>query len=140
MFLSQSITYLTRMGVALGAATLGALTHANTVQVAVVDAAGKPLADAVVFLDSAEARKLVKPSVGAEMAQEKKQFVPDVLVVPVGSPRKAAFSTETESSSPIRWKGRHIEPYQPDGSTSKPYCLKQALAYSFGALKVTKTP
>ncbi|MBY0409834.1 MAG: methylamine utilization protein [Burkholderiaceae bacterium] len=73
------------MGVALGAAALGVLAHANTVQVAVVDAAGKPLADAVVFLDSAEARKLVKPSVGAEMAQEKKQFVPDVLVVPVGS-------------------------------------------------------
>ena len=38
------------------------------------------------------------------------------------------------------WNGRHIEAYQPDGSISRPYCLKQARAYSFGALKVTKTP
>ena len=52
-------------------------------QVDVSDAAGKPLADAVVFLDSAEARKQVKPLAGVEMAQEKRQFVPGVLVVPV---------------------------------------------------------
>ena len=49
------------------------------------DAAGKPVADAVVFLDSAEARKQVKPLAGVEMAQEKRQFVPGVLVVPVGT-------------------------------------------------------
>ena len=59
--------------------------QAGTVQVDVSDAAGKPLADAVVFLDSAEARKQVKPLVGVEMAQEKRQFVPGVLVVPVGT-------------------------------------------------------
>ena len=52
-------------------------------QVDVSDAAGKPVADAVVFLDSAEARKQVKPLAGVEMAQEKRQFVPGVLVVPV---------------------------------------------------------
>ena len=54
-------------------------------QVEVSDAAGKPVADAVVFLDSAEARKQVKPLAGVEMAQEKRQFVPGVLVVPVGT-------------------------------------------------------
>ena len=54
-------------------------------QVDVSDAAGKPVADAVVFLDSAEARKQVKPLAGVEMAQEKRQFVPGVLVVPVGT-------------------------------------------------------
>ena len=54
-------------------------------QVDVSDAAGKPLADAVVFLDSAEARKQVKPLAGVQMAQEKRQFVPGVLVVPVGT-------------------------------------------------------
>ena len=59
--------------------------QAGTVQVDVSDAAGKPLADAVVFLDSAEARKQVKPLAGVEMAQEKRQFVPGVLVVPVGT-------------------------------------------------------
>ena len=59
--------------------------QAGTVQVDVSDAAGKPVADAVVFLDSAEARKQVKPLAGVEMAQEKRQFVPGVLVVPAGT-------------------------------------------------------
>ena len=54
-------------------------------QVDVSDAAGKPVADAVVFLDSAEARKQVKPLAGVEMTQSKRQFVPGVLVVPVGT-------------------------------------------------------
>ncbi|MDP3227186.1 MAG: methylamine utilization protein [Acidovorax sp.] len=64
---------------------LCAAAHAGTVQVEVLDGAGKPVADAVVFLDSAEARKLVKPLTGAEMAQEKRQFLPGLLVVPVGT-------------------------------------------------------
>ena len=63
----------------------GMAAHAGTVQVDVLDAAGKPVADAVVFLDSAEARKLVRPLTGAEMAQEKRQFLPGLLVVPVGT-------------------------------------------------------
>jgi plastocyanin len=71
--------------------------HAGTVQVDVLDAAGKPVADAVVFLDSAEASKRVKPLTGAEMAQEKKQFLPGLLVVPVG----------TEVLFPNRDKVRH---------------------------------
>lgn len=67
------------------AGSLAVVAQAGTVSVDVADAAGKPLADAVVFLDSAEARKLVKPLAGAEVAQEKRQFVPRVLVVPVGT-------------------------------------------------------
>lgn len=67
------------------ASSLGVVAQAGPVSVNVTDAAGKPLAGAVVFLDSAEARKLVKPIVGAEVAQEKRKFVPDVLVVPVGT-------------------------------------------------------
>lgn len=63
----------------------GAAAQAATVQVDVLDAAGKPLADAVVFLESAEASRQVRPLAGAEMAQEKRQFVPGVLVVPVGT-------------------------------------------------------
>lgn len=85
---------------------LGAAAQANTVQVAVVDAAGKPLANAVVFLDSAEARKLVKPLAGAEMAQDKKQFVPDVLVVPVGTevqfPNRDSVRHHVYSFSPTK--------------------------------------
>ena len=78
---------------AAGRAARGALlatglvlgAQAATVQVEVLDAAGKPLADAVVFLESLEARKAVRPLAGAEMAQEKRQFVPGVLVVPLGT-------------------------------------------------------
>lgn len=58
---------------------------AATVQVQVTDGAGKPLADAVVFLESREARQAVRPATGTEMAQANKQFDPRVLVVPVGS-------------------------------------------------------
>ncbi len=56
-----------------------------TVQVLVLDGAGKPLADAAVFLESREQRLAFKPASGAEMAQNKKQFDPKVLVVPVGT-------------------------------------------------------
>lgn len=80
--------------------------QAGTVQVDVSDAAGKPLADAVVFLDSAEARKQVKPLVGVEMAQEKRQFVPGVLVVPVGTevlfPNRDSVRHHVYSFSPAK--------------------------------------
>ena len=56
-----------------------------TVQVNVLDTAGKPVPDAVVFLESPEASRQVRPLAGAEMAQDKKQFVPGVLVVPLGT-------------------------------------------------------
>jgi plastocyanin len=58
---------------------------AATVQVQVLDGAGKPLADAVAFLESREARAASRPAQGAEMAQTAKQFDPKVLVVPVGT-------------------------------------------------------
>lgn len=58
---------------------------AATVQVEVSDAEGRPLPDAVVFLESPEARKLAKPLAEVEMVQEGRQFVPAVLVVPTGT-------------------------------------------------------
>ena len=48
-------------------AALALAAQAGTVQVEVLDAAGQPLADAVVFLESADARKAVKPLAGAQM-------------------------------------------------------------------------
>ncbi len=54
-------------------------------EVHVTDAAGKPLAQAVVFLESREAKAAVKPGPGAEIAQADRQFVPQVTVVPVGT-------------------------------------------------------
>jgi len=70
------------LGLPLGHA---GMAQAATVQIEVQDAAGKPVVDAVVFLESAEARRQVRPLAALEMAQQKKQFVPEVLVVPVGS-------------------------------------------------------
>ena len=58
---------------------------AATVQVQVHDGAGKPLADAVVFLESRDARLAARPAPGTEIAQANKQFEPRVLVVPVGT-------------------------------------------------------
>lgn len=58
---------------------------AGTVNVQVNGNAGKPLADAIVFLESTAAKSATKPLVGVDVAQESKQFVPSVTVVPVGS-------------------------------------------------------
>lgn len=58
---------------------------AATVQVTVQDGAGKPLHGAIVFLESPEAKKLVRPAPNVEMVQQKRQFVPDVMVIPVGT-------------------------------------------------------
>ena len=58
---------------------------AGAVEVRITDAAGKPLANAVVFLDSREAKAAVKPGPGSEIAQVDRQFVPQVTVVPVGT-------------------------------------------------------
>lgn len=69
---------------ALGAGLAGAAGAAG-VQVEVLDAAGKPLADAVVFLESAEARRQVRPLAEQEMSQEKKAFVPGVRVLTTGT-------------------------------------------------------
>jgi plastocyanin len=58
---------------------------AATVQVQMQDGEGKPLADAVVFLESKEAAAAAKPLQGMEIAQANKQFVPQVRVVTVGT-------------------------------------------------------
>ena len=73
----------------LGLLVIGALAmplaQAATVSVQLQDGAGKQLPGTVVFLESPEARQLAKPIAGAEIAQIGKQFVPRVLVVPVGT-------------------------------------------------------
>jgi plastocyanin len=55
------------------------------VEVTVTDAAGKPLAGAVVWVDSAAARAAARPLAGVEVVQQGKAFVPEVAVVTVGS-------------------------------------------------------
>ncbi len=58
---------------------------AAPVEVQVLDAAGKPLAGAVVFLESREARAAARPMALVEVAQAGRQFVPAVSVVTVGT-------------------------------------------------------
>lgn len=58
---------------------------AASLQVDVTDGSGRPLAEAAVYLESRDTKRLVKPLPGAEMAQVKKEFLPRVLVVPTGT-------------------------------------------------------
>ena len=67
------------------AAAASAQASNAPVQVLVQDSAGRPLADAVVFLESAEARAAVRPAREAVIAQVDKRFSPAVSVVPVGT-------------------------------------------------------
>jgi plastocyanin len=68
---------------ALSLAAVGAPAAALTVQVH--GPGGGALADAVVFLESADARAAVKPLKEAEIAQEQRRFVPQVSVVTTGT-------------------------------------------------------
>ena len=58
---------------------------AATVDVVVADGAGKPLADAVVMLEPASGRLPVKPLTGVQITQVRRQFEPQVTVIPVGT-------------------------------------------------------
>lgn len=66
--------------------TAAAGAYASTIQITVQDAQGKPLPEAAVFLESREAKLAAKPLPHAEIAQQGRQFVPAVLIVPTGSP------------------------------------------------------
>jgi plastocyanin len=72
---------------ALGSlAFLGAAAaQAATLGLQITDAQGKPLAGAVVFAQSREARAALRPVDGLEIVQSQRQFQPAVSVVPVGS-------------------------------------------------------
>jgi len=79
---------------------------AQSVQVRVQDSAGQPLEGAVVFLDSAEAVRRVRPVVGAEVVQQNKAFAPSVLVVTRGTavqfPNKDTLRHHVYSFSPTK--------------------------------------
>ncbi len=62
-----------------------ALARAASVNVVVSDAAGNPLADAVVMLEPVGAHLPVKPMPNAQIAQHDLQFSPAVSVVTVGT-------------------------------------------------------
>ena len=79
---------------------------AATLDVQVLGPDGKPLADAVVFLESREARAAVKPALGVEVEQQSRQFTQRATVVPVGSavqfPNRDKVRHHVYSFSPIK--------------------------------------
>jgi plastocyanin len=80
--------------------------RASPLEVHVIDGSGKPLAGAVVFLESPEAKAASKPAPGVEIAQAGRQFTPQVTVVPLGSavsfPNRDTVRHHVYSFSPIR--------------------------------------
>jgi plastocyanin len=62
-----------------------AAAHATPVEVTVLDRDGRPLADAVVFLESPAARAAARPLPQVEVVQAQKRFEPAVSVVTRGT-------------------------------------------------------
>lgn len=73
-----------RLRLLLLLAATSAPAAAATLQVEVQGNGNKPLADAVVYLESREARAAAKPA-SAEIAQVSRQFQPRVTILPVGT-------------------------------------------------------
>lgn len=92
--------------VCVAALLAGAHAAAAPLEVLVTDGAGKPLAGAVVLVESPQARAAVKPAVGMEIAQAGKQFLPQVSIVPVGSavnfPNRDTVRHHVYSFSPVK--------------------------------------
>jgi plastocyanin len=88
------------------ALVLPGIASAATFQVQVQDGSGKPLADAVVFLESATAKAAAKPVTGTEIEQVARQFQPAVSVVTTGSsvtfPNHDTVRHHVYSFSPIK--------------------------------------
>lgn len=68
-----------------GLASAGLSASAAALQVQVQDKNGKPLPNAVVFLESSDAKSAAKPLRGIEVVQAAKQFSPAVTVVTTGT-------------------------------------------------------
>lgn len=81
--------FMPAVRLALLLAAAAPLGHAATLNVSVTDAAGKPLADAVVMLEPASGKAPVKPLPDVEISQAKRQFNPRVTLITVGT--KVAF-------------------------------------------------
>ena len=68
-----------------GLVSVALSASAASLQVQVQDKNGKPLPNAVVFLESADAKSASKPLKGVEVVQAAKQFSPAVTVVTTGT-------------------------------------------------------
>jgi plastocyanin len=74
-----------RRGAAAALLLAATVAAAAPVEVTVSDATGQPLADAVVWVESAAARAAARPLVGVEIVQAHKTFMPEVTVVTTGT-------------------------------------------------------
>jgi plastocyanin len=90
----------------VAASLLPMAAGAGTLQVQVQDGSGKPLPNAVVFLESPEAKAAAKPTNSAEIEQVARQFQPAVSVVTTGSsvtfPNHDTVRHHVYSFSPIK--------------------------------------
>lgn len=79
---------------------------AAPVELRVTDPAGRPLAGAVVFLESAEARQAARPLANIDVVQADKAFVPAVTVVTPGTavrfPNRDTVRHHVYSISPVK--------------------------------------
>lgn len=67
------------------ALALPAIGHAATLTLNVVDAAGKPLVDAVALLEPTTGKAPTKPLADVEISQSKRQFHPRVTLITTGT-------------------------------------------------------
>lgn len=90
----------------VGAIVMAVSAHAGSLQVQVQDKTGKPLPNAVVFLESAEAKASARPLKGIEVAQVAKQFTPAVTIVTPGTsvlfPNQDTVRHHVYSFSPVK--------------------------------------
>ncbi|MDD3354451.1 methylamine utilization protein [Zoogloea sp.] len=70
----------------MGALTVTSPTQAADLVIQLLNEQGKGLSNGAVFLESPDASRTVRPLKSAEMAQKDKTFVPQVLIVPRGTP------------------------------------------------------
>ena len=95
-----------RCFVALVACLAALPAAAAVVEVRAAGSDGKPLAEAVIFLDSREAKAAARPVTGAEVEQAQRRFTHRVTVVTVGSevhfPNRDVVRHHVYSFSPIK--------------------------------------
>ena len=88
------------------ACTFALPVAATTLDVQVLDGAGKPLAGAAVFLESREAKAAARPVNTVEVVQANRQFLQPVSVVTVGSavtfPNRDTVRHHLYSFSPVK--------------------------------------
>jgi len=93
------------LGICLWGASVGQ-ARAASLRVEVLDSQGQALPDAVVFLESPEAKLASKPLPQVDIAQQNKEFVPEVSVVTVGTavnfPNRDRVRHHVYSFSPIK--------------------------------------